>query len=176
MKLIVGLWNPWKQYETTRHNLGFIFLDLFRERNEFPDFKYESKLKADISSGIYKWEKTLLVKPQTFMNISWESIRKITDFYKLTSDDFVIVYDDKDMEFWKVRFRSTGSAGWHNGIKDIIRLFSSDFPRVKVWVGSDDRYSTADWVLSKFVEEELIDLDNEVYDKIVEKMEEEFLK
>lgn len=109
------------------------------------------------------------------MNLSWESIRRITDFYKLTSDDFVIIYDDKDMEFGKVRYRSSGSAGWHNGIKDIIRLFSNEFPRVKVWVGSDSRYSTADWVLSKFIEEELIDLDNEVYDKIVEKMEEEFL-
>jgi len=176
MKLIVGLWNPWKQYETTRHNLGFIFLDLFRERHDFSDFKYESKLKADTSTGMYNWEKTLLIKPQTFMNLSWESIRKITDFYKLSSDDFVIIYDDKDMEFGKVRYRSSGSAWGHNGIKDIIRLFSNEFPRIKVWVGSDSRYSTSDWVLSKFTEEELIDLDNEIYDKITEKMEEEFLK
>jgi len=175
MKLIVGLWNPGKQYETTRHNLGFIFVDKFAEENNFSEFKYESKLKADISTGMYAWEKTLLVKPQTFMNLSWESIRKITDFYKLLSDDFVIVYDDKDMEFGKVRYRSSGSAGWHNGIKDIIRLFSADFPRIKVGIGCDKRYATADWVLSKFLEEELIDLDGEVYDKIIEKMEEEFI-
>jgi len=175
MKLIVGLWNPGKQYKTTRHNLGFIFVDKFAEENNFSEFKYESKLKADIATGMYASEKTLLVKPQTFMNLSWESIRKITDFYKLSTDDFVVVFDDKDMEFWKVRYRSSGSAWGHNGIKDIIRLFSADFPRIKVGIGSDKRYSTSDWVLSKFVEEELIDLDGEIYDNIVKKMEEEFL-
>ena len=175
MKLIVGLWNPGNQYERTRHNLGFIFVELFAERNDFSDFKYESKFKSYISSWNYEWEKCILVKPQTFMNLSWEAMRKITDFYKLSHDDFVVIYDDKDMEFWKVRFRNSGSAGGHNGIKDIIRLYSPEFPRIKVWVWSDSRYSTADWVLSKFKEEELIDLENEVYDNIVKKMDEEFM-
>lgn len=142
--------------------------------NSYPSFKYEAKFKADISSWSYKWEKTLLVKPQTFMNLSGESLMLIKNFYKLSPEDFIIVYDDMSMDFWKVRYRDTGSAWGHNGIKDIIRVFGQDFPRVKVGIWLDKRYNVSNWVLSKFDEEELIDLDNEVYNKIEEKLKEEF--
>lgn len=165
MKLIVGLWNPGDQYQETRHNLGFIILDKFREEEGLGEWKYESKFTADISSWILNQEKILLVKPQTFMNLSGESLRKICNFYKLSAEDFVVIYDDIAMEFWKIRVRDTGSAGGHNWVKDIIRHFSNEWTRIKVWVGKDDRYETSDWVLSKFTPDELIDIDNEIYNK-----------
>ena len=174
MKIIVWLWNPWDKYTFTRHNLGFMFLDQYAEKNNFSDFSYESKFKADISTGNYNWEKALLIKPQTFMNLSGESLMLIKNFYKLEAEDFVIIFDDMSMDFWKVRFRSTGSAWGHNGIKDIIRIFWQDFPRIKVWIGFDKRYEVSNWVLSKFDEEELIDWDTEIYEKIIEKLTEEF--
>jgi len=170
MKLIVGLWNPWNQYQETRHNLGFIVLDKFQSEEWFSEWKYESKFTADISSWILNWEKTLLVKPQTFMNLSGESIRKICNFYKLSHDDFIVIYDDIAMEFGKIRMRDTGSAGWHNGVKDIIKHFWDTWKRIKVWVWKDDRYETSDWVLSKFTEEELIDIDNEIYNKVSQEL------
>ncbi len=166
MKLIVWLWNPWEQYTYTRHNIGFLFLDEFQEKEGFSDFNYESKFKADISTWVYKWEKTILVKPQTFMNLSGESLQKICHFYKLESDDFIVIYDDISMDFWKIRVRNKGSAWGHNGVKDIIRYFWDSWKRIKVWVGYDSKYEVSDWVLSKFTEEERIDLENNVYTEI----------
>jgi PTH1 family peptidyl-tRNA hydrolase len=166
MKLIIGLWNPGDKYRDTRHNLGFIFLGKFREENWFWEWKYESKFTADVSSGMINWEKVFLVKPQTYMNLSGESLSKICNFYKLTAEDFVVIYDDISMDFWKVRSRDTWSAGWHNGVKSIIQYFKTDWSRIKVWVGMNDTYGVSDWVLSKFTADELIDLDNEIYDNI----------
>ena len=165
MKLIIWLWNPWDKYKSTRHNVWFMFLDYLKEKENFSDFKYESKFKADISSGFFLWEKTILVKPQTFMNLSWESVQKIANFYKLENQNFVVIYDDISMDFWKIRFRRKWSAWGHNGIKDIIRYFWDVFDRIKVWVWLNDKYEVSDWVLSKFKEEELIDLENDIFKK-----------
>lgn len=170
MKLIVGLWNPGDTYQETRHNLGFIFLDKFREENWFWEWKYESRFTADVASWIINWNKTLLVKPQTFMNLSGESLAKICSYYKLDSKDFIVIYDDISMDFGKIRVRETGSAGWHNGVKSIIQHFQSDWMRIKVWVGMNDRYAVSDWVLSKFTADELIDIDNEIYGTISQEL------
>ncbi len=166
MKLIVGLWNPGNKYKHTRHNLGFIFVDAFQKEHNFWDWKYESKFRADISSGILNGEKILLVKAQTFMNLSGESLQKICNFYKLKNEDFIVVYDDISMDFWKIRFRDTGSAGGHNGVKSIIQYFWKDWKRIKVGLWYDEKYEVSDWVLSKFSQEELIDLDTKIYDTI----------
>lgn len=174
MKLIIGLWNPGSQYTYTRHNLGFLFLDYFQEKNNFSDFELESKFKAEVSGWQYNWEKCLLLKPQTYMNLSWESIQKICQFYKIDKEDWIVIYDDMSMDFWKLRFRDKGSAGWHNGIKDIIKHFGQEFNRIKVWIWQDKRYEVSDWVLSKFNEEERIDLDNEVHQKTLELLKEKF--
>ncbi len=173
MKLIIWLWNPWDQYKLTRHNLGFLFLDYFAWKENFSDFHFESKFKWEISNWIFEGEKTILLKPQTFMNLSWESLRKIIDFYKIDPEDWIVVFDDMSMDFWKVRFRDKWSAWWHNGIKDIIRHFKDDFKRIKVWVWFNSHFEVSDWVLSKFTEEELIDLDNEVFPKIYEVLNKE---
>ncbi len=170
MRLIIWLWNPWDAYRETLHNLGFIFLDKFKQEEDFSDWKYESKFTAEISSWTLNWEKTLLVKPQTFMNLSWESVMKLCNYYKLIHEDIIVIYDDISMEFWKVRVRETWSAGWHNGVKSIIQYMKSDWMRIKVWVWFNEKYSVSDWVLSKFTAEQLIDIDNEIYDTISDQL------
>ncbi|MCD5380355.1 aminoacyl-tRNA hydrolase [Candidatus Gracilibacteria bacterium] len=172
MKLIVGLGNPGKKYESTRHNAGFIFLDVFKQKHNFGDFIFESKFKAEVSTGRFNGEKALLIKPQTFMNLSGEALQKVASFYKIDLEDWVVIYDDKDMDFGKIRFRETGSAGGHNGIKSLIQYFGKDFKRIKIGIGYDSNYEVSDWVLGKFSEEQLIDLDNEVYDKAENILEE----
>lgn len=172
MKLIIWLWNPWLQYKNTRHNVWFMFLDYFAEKNWFEDFKIESKFKAEISSWNYLWEKTILLKPQTFMNLSWESIRKIIDFYKIPVTDLLVIYDDMSMDFWKTRFRDTGSAGWHNWVKSMIAHLWNEFPRIKVWVWFNDNFEVSDWVLSKFTSEEIDLLESEIFEKISEILKE----
>jgi len=168
MKLIVWLWNPGKKYEKTRHNIWFMFLNFLSLKNNFSEFKLESRFKAETSEWIFEWEKTILLKPQTFMNLSWESIRKIVDFYKIDLDDIIIIYDDKDMDFWKIRFRDTWSAWGHNWIKSIISHFWKDFKRLKIWVWYNPNYEVSDWVLSKFSNDELDKLDDEIFEKSLE--------
>lgn len=163
MKLIIGLWNPGKEYEKTRHNVWFMFLDYLKDKENFLDFKFESKFKADISEGRIWIEKIILIKPQTYMNLSGESIRKIFDFYKLDIEDIIVIYDDLSMNFWKLRFRDKWSAWWHNGIKNIIKHFWETFDRIKVWIWFNSNFEVSDWVLSKFSEEELIDLDSSIF-------------
>lgn len=174
MKLIIGLWNPGDKYKFTRHNIWFLFLDYLKEKNNFSDFQFESKMKWEISTWIYEWEKCLLLKPQTFMNLSWESIKRVTDYYKVDIQDWIVLYDDMSLEFWKLRYRQKWSAWWHNWIKDIIRLYGQDFNRIKIWIWQDTRYEVSDWVLSKFTEEELIDFDNEVFKNASKLLEEKF--
>lgn len=163
MKLIVGLWNPWDKYIKTKHNVWFLFLDYFAEKENFSDFKLESKFKWEISSWTFEWKKTYLLKPQTFMNLSWESIRKIIDFYKIDIDDVIIIYDDMSMVFGKLRFRDKWSAGWHNWVKSTITHLWSDFKRLKIWIWFNDNYNVSDWVLSKFTNNEIDELNNRIF-------------
>jgi len=163
MKLLVWLWNPWKEYEKTKHNVWFLFLDYFKNKNHFTDFKKETKFKAEISSWQYNWEKTILLKPQTYMNLSWESIRKIVNFYKIDIENIIVIYDDMSMDFWKLRFREKWSAWGHNWVKDIIKHFWDNFKRIKIWIWFNTNYEVSDWVLSKFSNEELDQLENNVF-------------
>lgn len=174
MKLIIWLWNPGDQYTLTRHNVWFLFLDYFKSKNDFSEFRFESRFKAEISNGFYKWEKYLLIKPQTFMNLSWESVKRVVDYYKVDINDWIVIYDDISMDFWKIRYRQEWSAWWHNGVKDIIRHFTNVFNRVKTGIGQDKRYEVSDWVLSKFTEEEQINLDNEIFTGCNKILEEKF--
>ncbi len=166
MKLIIWLWNPWDKYTKTKHNIGFLFLDYINKKEKFSDFKFESKFKWEISNWNINLKKVVLLKPQTFMNLSWESIRKIVDFYKIDINDILIIYDDISMDFWKIRFREKWSAWWHNWIKDIIKYFWENFYRIKIWIWFNNNFEVSDWVLSKFDEEELNDLENEVFPEV----------
>ena len=158
MKLIVWLWNPWKQYEKTRHNAWFLFLNYIQEKLWFPIFKEEKKFFWEISQWEINWETFILLKPLTFMNNSWNSIYAIKKFYKIDNQNMIIIYDDKDIIFNNIRFREEWSSGWHNGIKDIIDALSSqEFSRIKIWIAYEKTNirDTADFVLSKFTNNEL---------------------
>lgn len=150
MYIIVGLGNPGKQYEHTRHNVGFEVIDILADRIGI--CIEEKKHKALCGRGILEGQKVVLAKPQTFMNLSGESVRAISDFYKVESNDIIIVYDDVSLEPGQLRIRGKGSAGGHNGIKNIIaHLGTQEFPRVKIGVGEKQKgMDLADYVLSRF--------------------------
>lgn len=150
MKVIVGLGNPGKKYENTRHNIGFAAIDYIAEKEGINI--NTGKHKALVGSGYIDGVKVLLVKPQTFMNLSGESLRPIMDFYKLEPEDFLVIFDDIDLDVGRIRIRRKGSAGGHNGIKSIIsHLGSMEFPRIKIGVGAKPPgYDLADYVLGHF--------------------------
>ena len=150
MYLIAGLGNPGKQYENTRHNAGFMALDALAD--QLGTSIEEKKHKALCGKGLIGGEKVILLKPQTFMNLSGESIRAAADFYKVDPDHIIVIYDDISLEPGQLRIRKKGSAGGHNGIKSIIaHLGTQEFPRIKVGVGAKpDRMDLADYVLGHF--------------------------
>ena len=163
MKLIVWLGNPWKEYANTRHNVGFLFVDFLREKYGFEDWK-DSKFKGIISEGLRRWEKLILLRPMTFMNLSGESVSAIVNFYKIPLSDILVISDDIDMDFGKIRLRDQGSSGGQNGLKSIaLHLGTEEFSRLKIGIGRDERYSVSDWVLSKFQEEEKKILEEDIF-------------
>ena len=155
MLIIAGLGNPGKEYENTRHNAGFMVMDALAEKIG-ADIS-EKKHKALCGKGVIGGEKVILMKPQTYMNSSGESIRAAADYYKVDPEDILIVYDDISLAPGQLRIRAKGSAGGHNGIKSIIaHLGTQEFPRVKVGVGEKpSRMDLADYVLGHFSGEEL---------------------
>lgn len=177
MKLIIWLWNPWDKYKNTRHNIWFLFLDWFKNNeNTNNDFKKDSKFQAETLELTWNWEKILLIKPQTFMNLSWDSVLKLMSFYKIKKEDLIVVFDDISMEFWKIRYREKGSAWWQNWIKDIINKIWDDFKRIKIWIWYDTRWDLSDWVLSKFNEEDLDKLNSDIFNETSNLLKNNFLK
>lgn len=164
MKLIIWLWNPWVKYEKTRHNAWFLFLDwLKNDLNISNDFKNEAKFKAEILETNINWEKILLVKPQTFMNLSGESVLKLMSFYKIDKKDIIVIFDDISLEPGKIRFRESGSAWWQNWVKSIIWNIWEDFKRIKIGIGQDKKWDLSDWVLSNFSDKELEELQKDFF-------------
>ena len=154
--MIVGLGNPGKQYENTRHNAGFMALDTIAEKHhgEVKRIKFKGLIGECRIAG----KKVLLLKPSTFMNLSGQSVQEAMKFYKLLPEQVLILFDDINLEPGKLRVRRKGSDGGHNGMKNIIYLSGSDqFPRVKIGVGQKPHpdYNLADWVLSKFTSKDL---------------------
>lgn len=152
--MIVGLGNPGKKYEGTRHNAGFDALDFIAEKWGISVTR--SKFDALTGTGTVSGKKVLLLKPQTFMNLSGEAVRKAVDFYKVPAENVIVIFDDISLAPGKLRIRKTGSAGGHNGIKSIIANIGQDFPRVKVGVGEKPHpeYDLADWVLGHFTQDD----------------------
>lgn len=151
MFIIVGLGNPGKEYQNTRHNVGFSVIDMLSDKYNIPVI--EKKHKALIGKGIIDGVKVILVKPQTYMNLSGESVREIVDYYKIDPEsELVICYDDISLPVGQLRIRPKGSAGGHNGIKNIIlHLGSEVFLRIKVGVGEKPpRIDLKDYVLGSF--------------------------
>ncbi len=160
MKVIVGLGNPGAKYITTRHNIGFLYLDYLQQKYGFSEFADKPKLKSLISEGTLNGEKCLLVKPTTFMNLSGEAVLAVKNFYKLEFSDFLICYDDVDLMFGVTRFRDSGSSGTHNGMRSIIGLLGTEaIPRLRFGVNIPDRkHDLASFVLSSFDDESLSEL------------------
>ena len=151
MYIIAGLGNPGKEYEGTRHNIGFQVIDQIAKKYNINII--ENKWKALIGKGYMEGQKVILVKPRTFMNLSGESIRAIIDYYKIEEQsELIVIYDDVSMEVGQLRIRKKGSAGGHNGIKNIIAHLGHDiFLRIKIGVGEKPKgYDLADYVLGHF--------------------------
>ncbi len=153
MKLIVGLGNPGKEYEKTRHNAGFMVIDeIAKHLNITVDTK---KFKAVIGQTRIGSETVILMKPQTYMNLSGEAVREIVSYYHINVNDIVLIYDDLDLPVGSIRLRSKGSSGGQNGVKNIIQhLHTQEIPRIRVGIGKDSRISTVDYVLGKFRDED----------------------
>ncbi|MDF2883938.1 MAG: pth [Clostridiaceae bacterium] len=152
MYLIVGLGNIGREYEKTRHNVGFDTIDLLSKKYNI--VLNREKFKGIYGEGYIGKEKVLLLKPSTYMNLSGESVREAVNFYKIDTDKIIIVYDDISIPIGRLRIRSKGSAGGHNGIKNIILNLGTDsFPRIKIGVGQP-KENLVSYVLGKFSEEE----------------------
>ena len=159
MKMIVGLGNIGTRYDETRHNTGFMVVEQFARDYHLGAFTHD-KVEAVVASGMVHGEKVLLVKPTTFMNESGRAVKPLLDYYDLTLDDLVIVNDDLDMPVGKVRLKTHGKSGGHNGLKSIIAHLGTDqFNRVKVGIDHPQHGTVVSHVLGKFTPAERSDLD-----------------
>lgn len=154
MKLIVGLGNPGREYEDTRHNVGFMAIDRLADKYNAL-FKLDKNLKGLIASVNINGEKVILLKPITFMNLSGESVKPVMSYYKINVNDIIVINDDLDMPVGKIRYRAKGSAGGHNGLKSIIaNLKTEEFQRIKIGIDRSKIIPVVDWVLGKFSTED----------------------
>ncbi|MDR0854673.1 MAG: aminoacyl-tRNA hydrolase [Clostridiales Family XIII bacterium] len=150
MKVIVGLGNPGRQYENSKHNIGFVTLERLAEKHGIQINK--AKHRALVGDGIISGQRVMLVKPQTFMNLSGESVRIIADYYNVETSDISVIYDDVDIPLGTLRIRKSGSAGTHNGMRNIIfQLEDDQFPRFRIGIGADrGPIPLVDYVLGGF--------------------------
>lgn len=159
LRLIVGLGNPGKKYQHTKHNVGFDTLDLLaKEMNE--KFKRSIRFNAEIAKG----SKFVLLKPLTYMNLSGNSIIKVMKYYNLEPEDILVIYDDLDLPAGKIRIRYQGSSGGHNGMKSIIQHIGQDFNRIRIGVGRNNNVAVVNDVLGK-----LSKPDRKLVDEIIER-------
>ena len=165
MKIIIGLGNPGKEYELTRHNFGFMVLDRLAELNGVK-FKLEKKFEAEIAEIESAGEKTILVKPQTFMNSSGKAVLSVLNFYKIAMPDLLLVYDDKDLEFGTIKTTGKSSAG-HKGVESIINLLkTNNIKRIRLGINNNLNIPTEGFVLQKFTQKEIINMDSVIIEAI----------
>jgi PTH1 family peptidyl-tRNA hydrolase len=159
MKLIVGLGNPGDEYKNTRHNIGYMFIDYFAEKNKVKiDKKKFNGLYAELNID---GEKVILMKPLSYMNLSGEVVIKYIKYFKIDIKDVLIINDDLDMPLGKIRLRETGSSGGHNGLKNIaLHLNTEYFKRLKIGISNNKNIDTKDYVLGKFSKEDMEVLNN----------------
>lgn len=155
MKLIVGLGNPGKEYDKTRHNMGFMFIDNYLKHIKCNE-KWSLKDNGLFISSSINGEKVLFLKPQSFMNLSGQVVRKFVDFYKINVSDILIISDDLDLSLGNFKLKQNGSSGGHNGLKDIERCIGTqEFKRLKIGISNDKSFDTKDYVLGKFSKSDL---------------------
>ena len=178
MNILIGLGNPEKKYELTRHNAGFMLLDKIQKTLDFPDFEFNKKFNAEISKNNLEEKEILLAKPQTYMNLSGTAVKAILDFYKLSPNDIIVIHDDIDIPLGKYKIATDSSSAGHNGVQNIIdQLGTQKFRRIRIGIGQEKegalvcRLGVHDFVLEKFTPEEL-----ETIEKISEDILEEIKK
>lgn len=165
MKLVIGLGNPGNTYENTRHNMGWMAIDQFAKKYNI-EMHLEPKFQGILGTFSINGEKTILLKPVTYMNLSGESVIKVMNFYKIDSSDILVISDDLDSPLGRIRLRAKGSAGGHNGHKNIIdHIKTEEYKRIKLGIDRSDVIPVIDWVLKKFTKDELKSLDN-MFDKV----------
>ena len=158
MKLVVGLGNKGREYENTRHNMGFMLVDRYLQYKNITD-KFKEKFNAMYIETTINNEKVIFIKPMTYMNNSGIAVRAFVDFYKLNSEDILVISDDLDLDLGKFRLRRNGSSGGHNGLKSIISHLGTDnFKRLRIGI-SNDKDDVINYVLSKFSKKELNEID-----------------
>ncbi len=162
MFLIVGLGNPGKEYENTRHNVGFMTIDALANEYGFGSFK--EKFDGLIAEGKIGGEKVYLLKPLTFMNLSGNSVVKAANFYKILPDNIVVIHDDMDLPIGKIKAKAGGGSGGHNGIKSIDATITPQYNRIRIGIGRTigTAQDTADFVLSKFGKNEIKELEENI--------------
>ena len=175
MFVILGIGNPGKKYDGTRHNIGFIAMDYMSEKYGIKIDKI--KHKSLIGEGRISGERVILVKPQTYVNLSGEALREVCSYYKIPPENVIVIHDDVSLDCGKLRIRKKGSDGGHNGLKSIIyQLNSDEFTRIKIGVGAKPlHYDLADWVLGHFSKEEVERL-SKLVDCVVEEAVPEIIK
>ena len=173
MKLVVGLGNPGGEYRNTRHNVGFIFLDSYLEKKHLELSKKKfNGLYIDYTSD--KGEKVIFLEPQTYMNLSGDSVIDFMRYFKISGEDVLVIHDDLDLEVSKIKIRSKGGSAGHNGIKSLIaRIGSENFRRVRVGIGKDKNIPVFDYVLGKFSEEDKLLLKEK--ENIINKVIDDFI-
>lgn len=156
MKLIIGLGNPGKEHSRQRHNVGFMALDYFASANNWPAFELTDKFGVELAEQKQGTQKTLLVKPQAYMNSSGQAASKLANFYKVQPTDVLVVYDELALPFGTVRVREGGSSAGHNGVKSIIEHMGEGFVRLRIGIASPEakKYNQKDFVLSRFSHEQ----------------------
>ena len=151
MKLIVGLGNPGKEYENTRHNIGFMVID-----NYLKNEKFKTKFNGMYLKKVINNEEVIFLKPLSYMNLSGEVVKKYVDYFKINLSDLLIISDDLDMPCFKIKLKYKGSSGGHNGLKNIIQnINTKEFKRLKIGISNNLNIDTKSYVLSKFNQEEL---------------------
>ena len=154
MKLIVGLGNPGKEYINTRHNIGFELLDFFASKYNFSFNKH--KFNGEYAEFNFNGEKIIFLKPLSFMNLSGSVVSKYVSFFKINLDDILIIHDDLDMNFGRIKVVYDSSSGGHNGIKDIEKFIGTKkYTRLKIGISNDKTVDTKDYVLGKFTDDEI---------------------
>ena len=176
MKLIVGLGNPGKEYNNTRHNIGFMFIDYFAKKNNVTIAK--KKYNGKYAEILINNEKIILLKPESYMNLSGIVIRKYIDFFKISIENIIIIHDDLDLPIGKIKLRPEGSSAGHNGLKSIeSNLNTQAYKRLKIGISNDKEIETKEYVLGKFSKSDkniLEDMNEIVYNVIHDFLEVDF--
>lgn len=159
--LVVGLGNIGKKYEKTRHNLGFLCVDFFAETNEFPKWIEKKDIKCLLSKNVMGETEVFLLKPTTMMNLSGEAVQQLAHFYKIPTENIIVVHDELDIPFGQIRSRIGGGPAGHNGVKNLITHIGKDFGRIRIGIDNNDRpeqMESADYVLANLSKHEQANL------------------